>query len=63
MKIRIEADKCQGHGMCALSCPEIFHLSDEDGHAYVLDENVPMTLEGDADRAARSCPERAIQTF
>jgi ferredoxin len=62
MKVRIDANLCQGHAMCALACPELFHLSDEDGHAYVEDENVPPEFEDAVDRAVRSCPEGAIRT-
>jgi ferredoxin len=47
--------------MCWLACPEIFHVGDEDGHAYVLDETVPVGLEDKVDLARRSCPEQAIE--
>lgn len=61
MKVRIDADLCQGHAMCALACPELFQLSDEDGHAHVANENVPDEFEAAVERAVRSCPEGAIQ--
>jgi ferredoxin len=48
--------------MCALACSELFQLSDEDGHAYLEDENVPPEHEAAVERAVRSCPEGAIQT-
>lgn len=62
MKVRIDADLCQGHAMCALACPEVFKLSDEDGHGYVEDENVPGEFEAAVDKAVKSCPEGAIRT-
>ncbi len=61
MKVRIDSDLCQGHAMCALACPELFQLSDEDGHAHVEDENVAGEFEAAVERAVRSCPEGAIQ--
>jgi ferredoxin len=61
MKVRIDENLCQGHGMCALACPQLFHLSDEDGHAYLEDENVPPQFEQAVERAVRSCPEGAIR--
>ncbi len=61
MKVRIDANLCQGHAMCALACPQIFQLSDEDGHAYVEDETVPPQYEDAVERAVQSCPEGAIQ--
>jgi len=63
MRVRIKDDLCQGHAMCRLACPEVFHLSDEDGHAYVLDDKVPPKLEANVKQAVQSCPEQAIETF
>ena len=60
MKVRINQDLCQGHGMCVLACPDLFRLNDDDGHAYVVQADVPGDLEGSVDQAARSCPEQAI---
>jgi ferredoxin len=60
MKVRIDASLCQGHAMCALACPGLFQLSDEDGHAYVDDDAVPPGLEEAVRRAVQSCPEGAI---
>jgi len=62
MKVIVKAEVCVGHGMCVLACPEIFSLSDEDGHALVVDENVPPELEDAVDQAVRGCPEGAIET-
>lgn len=62
MKVRILEERCVGHGMCKLACPEIFELSDEDGHAFVLMETVPAELEEAVDIAVRGCPEQAIET-
>ena len=56
MIVRVDGDRCVGHGMCYLAAPDIFRLSDEDGHAYVLSEHVPADL----DEAVRGCPEQAI---
>jgi ferredoxin len=47
--------------MCALACPEVFHLSDEDGHATANPEIVPRELEDSVLQAQRSCPEQAIE--
>jgi ferredoxin len=49
--------------MCRLACPEIFELSDEDGHAYVVQEDVPPDLDEAVQQAVRGCPEQAIITF
>ena len=62
MKVRVKPEVCVGHGMCVLACPEIFRLSDEDGHAIVADEDVPPELEDAIAQAVRGCPEGAIET-
>lgn len=61
MKVRVDEDKCQGHGLCRISAPELFFAREEDGHAYVKDENVPPEQEDAAQLAADSCPELAIE--
>jgi ferredoxin len=43
-----------------MTAPDIFHLRDDDGHSYVLSEDVPPDRQDDAWLAAQSCPERAI---
>ena len=63
MKVRVDDGLCQGHAMCILACPELFDLSDEDGHASVRQADVPAELEAKIEQAVRGCPEGAIQTY
>ncbi|MBI1376598.1 MAG: ferredoxin [Frankiales bacterium] len=63
MKVRVDADVCQGHGVCRMSAPEIFRLREEDGQAYVLSEDVPAGMEAAARLGADSCPEQAITVW
>ena len=60
MKVRVDGNRCVGHGMCILAAAELFQLSDEDGHAYVLSEDVPARLDEAVLQAVRGCPEQAI---
>ena len=53
---------CIACDLCALACPDVFKLNDEDGHAYLLDETVPPQFEDAVEMAVRSCPEGAIST-
>jgi len=51
---------CQGHTVCNMVAPDIFQLREEDGHAFVVgDELTPEQLSL-ARKAALGCPERAI---
>jgi ferredoxin len=42
--------------------PEVFQLSEFDGHATALEGVVPEALRAHAEEAVRSCPERAISS-
>lgn len=56
----VDPDVCQGHTLCNFAAPDVFHLRDEDGHAYVVvDELTPEQLPL-ARQAELGCPERAI---
>ncbi len=56
----VNPDLCQGHTLCNRAAPDIFHLRDEDGHAYVVvDELTPEQIPL-ARQAELGCPERAI---
>jgi ferredoxin len=60
MRIRVDGEICQGHTLCAMSAPDLFVLSEEDGHASAISEEVPAGQEERAREAVRSCPEQAI---
>ena len=34
----VNAELCQGHTLCNFAAPDVFHLRDEDGHAFVAIE-------------------------
>lgn len=63
MKVRVDPDICQGHTLCAMTAPDLFELSDIDGHANAINEDVPADQETLAKEAARTCPEQAIILF
>ncbi|GAA3391429.1 ferredoxin [Cryptosporangium minutisporangium] len=63
MKVRVDPQICQGHTLCAMTAPELFELSDIDGHASAVNEDVPADKETLAKEAARTCPEQAIILF
>lgn len=60
MKVSVDPDKCQGHTACAMAAPEVFGLSDDDGHSFVLLPDVPPHLEAAVRTAHLNCPERAV---
>jgi ferredoxin len=59
MKVRVDEDRCRGHGMCVSACPKIFAIG-EDGYAITLVSEVPAQLHDAARLAVVQCPEGAI---
>jgi ferredoxin len=59
MKITVDFESCQSHGLCTEAAPEVFELRD-DGFLYILDENPREELRAKVTRAARECPTGAI---
>jgi ferredoxin len=43
-----------------MRAPDLFELSEIDGHSSPVAEEIPADREGEALEAARSCPEQAI---
>lgn len=59
MRVHVDAERCQGHGMCSFHGPDVFQLDDL-GYSKAGTRDVPAGLEEQARRGARGCPERAI---
>jgi ferredoxin len=60
MKVVVDFDLCQSHGLCMQSAPEVFELRD-DGFLYVLQETPAELLREKVERAVRECPTGAIR--
>ncbi|GAA4224580.1 ferredoxin [Streptosporangium album] len=60
MKITADTDVCIGAGMCALTVPEVFDQSEEEGTVVVLDGEPPASLEAAVRRAVQLCPSGAL---
>lgn len=60
-RLVIDASLCDGHGICALRCPELISL-DEWGYAHVATTDVASErLAARARRAAAACPAGALR--
>ena len=60
MRLRLDNEKCQGHGRCYALAPDLFE-SDEEGYSVLkVDGDVPAGSEGAAQLAVDNCPEFAI---
>jgi len=63
VRIRVDPDKCQGHGRCYALAPELFDVDDYGQSTAVGDGTVPAGLEGRARLAVDNCPEYAVEVI
>jgi ferredoxin len=60
MKVVVDFELCQSHGLCMQAAPEVFELRD-DGFLYILNETPAENLRKKLQTAARECPTAAIK--
>lgn len=60
MKLEIDDKLCQGHAMCILAVPDPIDMDPDDGHAFVVQAEVPPELADAAEMARAGCPEQAV---
>ena len=63
LRVRVDLDLCQGHGLCQEEAPEIFRVVDRPGEYAQVElilEHPPESLREQAKAAARFCPNRVI---
>lgn len=63
MRIRVDLDLCQGHGVCQEEAPEIFRVVERAGEydrVELIDPTPPESLRPKAEAAERYCPNRVI---
>ncbi|GAA2313114.1 hypothetical protein GCM10010234_67400 [Streptomyces hawaiiensis] len=58
--IDVDFDRCEGHGLCEQTAPEIFRLDDE-GELELLIDDIPPGLRSKAEAGARVCPVAALR--
>jgi ferredoxin len=60
MRIRIDQDRCTGHGRCYTLSPSLFEDDDMGRGAVRGTGQVTARTAGDAERAKTACPESAV---
>jgi sterol 14-demethylase len=60
LRVRVDMDLCQGHGVCAGEAPEVFRLDPASGLVELLLERPPEALRARVESAVRHCPTRAL---
>ncbi|MGC4933944.1 ferredoxin [Gordonia sp. DT30] len=59
MRIEIDLDLCQGHGMCEMEAPEVFETHHD--HAEILDKEPDDSLREQVLAAVQYCPTQALR--
>jgi ferredoxin len=59
VRIVVDRQLCQGHGVCMGEAPEVFEVT-RDGTLTVLLERPPEVLRKQVDAAVRYCPTGAL---
>lgn len=60
MRIVVDTDLCQGHGVCESEAPEVFSVS-KSGELSVLDETPDESQRRVVELAVSYCPTQALQ--
>lgn len=60
MRIDVDRARCEGHGVCEESAPEVYRL-DDDGEPVILVDPIPPELARKAEAGARLCPVAALR--
>ncbi|MFT4043362.1 MAG: ferredoxin [Gordonia sp. (in: high G+C Gram-positive bacteria)] len=61
MRIVINEDKCVAAGQCVAAAADVFDQRDEDGIAFLVNENPPQAEADNVRHAAAVCPAMAIE--
>ncbi|MEH0574453.1 MULTISPECIES: ferredoxin [Streptomyces] len=59
-RIVVDFDRCEGHGLCEQTAPEVFRLDDE-GELHLTHEKVAPHHESAVAAAVRVCPVAALR--
>lgn len=60
MRVTIDLELCEGHGMCMMAAPEIFEVPDGADAVILLQREPPEASRAEVEDAAETCPVRAI---
>jgi ferredoxin len=60
VRIKVDLDLCQGHGVCRNEAPEVFGVDPDRQQVIVKDERPPESLREKVRAAVRYCPTSAL---
>lgn len=60
MKVEVNYDRCEGHGVCVKLAPDVFALGDDDEQVRVLNHTPDESEKANVILASQRCPRLAI---
>ena len=60
MRVTVDRDLCQGHGVCESEAPEVFSVS-KAGELTIVDPNPPESMRAAVAQAVAFCPTAALR--
>ncbi|MEX2557521.1 MAG: ferredoxin [Actinomycetota bacterium] len=60
MRIVVDLDLCQGHGVCESEAPEVFSVAKK-GQVTVRDQTPPEEMRAKVEMAVKFCPTHALK--
>jgi ferredoxin len=63
MRVAVDLELCQGHGVCVGEAPEVFRVVERAGDYAQVEiriESPPEALRAQVEAAVRYCPNRAL---
>jgi len=60
VRVVVDELRCDAHGVCAATCPEVFALEDDDDVVRVLNDHPDESLRASLQEAVQGCPKAAI---
>jgi ferredoxin len=60
VKVIVDRDLCQGHGVCESEAPAVFKVS-KNGVLEIIDEAPPAELRAQIEAAVTFCPTQALR--
>jgi ferredoxin len=60
MRVSVDLDLCQGHGVCESEAPTVFRLA-KDAKVTILEDRPGDVHRGEVEAAVRYCPTSALR--
>ena len=61
MRVHVEDGRCEGHGLCADTAPDVYDLDDDAVVVLKTTGEIPERLQRAAEAGARVCPVAALR--